>query len=237
MNTTFIYALCCPCTGEVRYIGKSNKPKDRLKAHIWSGKRAQSSYKRNWIDKLKSKGFRPELLVLEETIVDNWKEREKHYIKYYKDLGCKLTNHCSGGEGLTFGNQTSFKKGCDPANKGKAFKKPCSICEKLFEVSPSEYKKYKCCSMKCSIKYRSLNPNKGCFKKGSIPWSKGRKLANNNGRSKPVIQFDINNGKVLNTFPSAAEAERKTGINQDCITNNINRRSKSAGGFTWRRLL
>lgn len=221
MRTTFIYALCCPCSGEIRYIGKANRPKERLKAHLWSGKRAQSSHKRNWIDKLKSKDLRPVLLVLEEVIITNWNEKEKYYIKYYKDLGCKLTNTCIGGEGLTFGNQTSFKKGNISYNTGSRFKKPCSICGKLFEVSPSGDNKYKCCSMKCSSKYRSLNPNKGCFKKGLI-----------SNKRLPVLQINRSTNEVVNEYNSITEAQAKLGITH--ISSVINGKRRSAGGFNWR---
>lgn len=222
MSTTFIYALCCPCTGEVKYIGKSNNPKERLRAHTWSGKRTQSSHKRNWVDKLKSNNLRPMLLVLEEVTLENWKEKEKYYIKYYKNLGCKLTNQCIGGEGLTFGNQTSFKKGNVPYNEGSRLKKSCSICNKLFEVSPTGNKKYKCCSMKCSSKYRSLNPNKGCFKKGCV-----------SNKRYSILQVDKFTKEVINEYSSITEAQFKLGISHiSCV---INGNRKSAGGFNWRK--
>jgi len=50
-----------------------------------------------------------------------------------------------------------------------------------------------------------------------------------------VLQIDIKTKKILNRFPSAAEAERQIGVNQDSITNNTNGRSKSAGGFEWKK--
>lgn len=165
----------CPKTNEVRYVGKANKPKERFRAHLWGGKRTQSSYKRNWIDSLKREGLKPVLEVIKEVPIEEWKNWEKYYVTYYRDKGCNLTNITDGGDGLGYGNQTSFKKGNKSHNKGTGHKKQCAVCDKLFRLPPSADKsgKYKCCSKKCRTKYVRKNPNKGTFKKGLVPWNKG----------------------------------------------------------------
>lgn len=256
MNTTFIYVLKCPKTGDVKYVGKSNNPQRRYYAHIRIDRTA-SYHKINWIQKLLKEGLKPELEILEEVSEENWKERERYYISKYREL-YNLTNCKDGGEGSFRGNQTSFKKGQISHNKGSRKKKKCAICKNLFEVSPSGDKKYKCCSMECSSIYRSENPNKGCFKKGSVPWSKGggystskkgskvseeirNKISNtlkgrlNGGSSKKIKQIDKLTGITINEFPSAAEASRQTGIKLSNILNNTSGRSMSAGGFKWEK--
>lgn len=38
METTFIYSLKDPRTNEIKYVGKSNNPKNRLNRHIRESK-------------------------------------------------------------------------------------------------------------------------------------------------------------------------------------------------------
>lgn len=234
MKTTFIYVLKCPLSGEVRYVGKTNNPTRRYYGHL-NNSRDKNTYKRNWINSLKRSCLKPIFEIVDEVDVKEWKMKEKCYIKYYRNKGCRLVNYTDGGDGLGFGNQTSFKKGIKPWNCGSRLRKICAVCNKEFEVSPSRYDYYKCCSMKCSKVYRSTSKNVGKFKKGIVPWNKDKSLCKNTVNSKPVLQIDIKTKKILNRFPSAAEAERQIGVNQDSITNNTNGRSKSAGGFEWKK--
>lgn len=109
-DTCYIYLLRDPIDNEVKYIGKTNNLKVRLKAHL-NPARFKNTHKFNWIKKLRNKNLKPTLEIIEKCSINNWKEREKYWIKYYLDAGTKLTNKTDGGDGLTFGNQTSFKKG------------------------------------------------------------------------------------------------------------------------------
>lgn len=107
MKTTYIYILKDPITYEVRYVGKSNNPKRRLTYHL-SKTKDLGTHKRNWINSLNSK---PILEIIKEVPKNEWQSYEKYYIEYYTSIGCNLVNWGDGGEGLTYGNQTSFKKG------------------------------------------------------------------------------------------------------------------------------
>ena len=51
--------------------------------------------------------------------------------------------------------------------------------------------------------------------------------------SKPIEQYTPE-GILLNTFPSAMEAMRQTGVKNDNINQNLRGKSKSAGGFVWK---
>lgn len=214
-NTTYIYALRYPTSGDIRYVGKANNPKKRFREHLRTDRTA-SSHKKNWILYLLRKGLIPKLEILEEVPMEDWKERERYYIiKCRKKY--KLTNCANGGEGSFRGNQASFKKGVTPWNKGTRKRKACAICGNLFEISPSGDKKYKCCSMKCGNVYKRINPNIGQFK------------------VVPINQYNINSGKFIRSYESIAEAGRESGIGKASITNNVTGRSKSAGGFKWKR--
>lgn len=108
-TTTFIYSLSCPISGDVRYIGKSNNPNVRLSDHK---KRKDNNTEKNlWISNLLKDKKSPILTILDEVSIVNWSEKEKFYISKFRDLGCDLLNTSIGGEGLDFGNQTSFKIG------------------------------------------------------------------------------------------------------------------------------
>lgn len=112
MKMTFIYLLRDPVTKEVRYIGKANDIKQRFRAHCNPARaRNKNTHKFNWIKSLTRQGLRPELEIIEEVPIKAWKERERYWVKHYRKLGNKLTNATSGGDGLTMGNQTSFKVG------------------------------------------------------------------------------------------------------------------------------
>lgn len=106
MKSTFIYALCCPFTQEMRYIGKANNPKIRFSKHK---SLAGNNYDKNeWIQSLIILKTLPIIKILEEVTFDTWKEKEKSYIKKYRELGYKLLNISGGANGSEFGNITSF---------------------------------------------------------------------------------------------------------------------------------
>lgn len=52
-------------------------------------------------------------------------------------------------------------------------------------------------------------------------------------KSKPVLQYD-KNGNFLNKYPSASDAEIKTGIYQENICMVCREKLKSTGGYIWK---
>lgn len=99
---TFIYSLLRPITGNVKYIGKSDNPQNRLKCHIRSAATGQTIHATSrWIVGLLGDGKSPVLKVLEEfTAERRWQDAEKMAIAQHIAAGCKLTNSTSGGQGL-----------------------------------------------------------------------------------------------------------------------------------------
>ena len=96
-NKTFIYALIDPTTDKIRYIGKSNNPKQRLLRHIKDVYKT-ISYKNSWLRSLLSNNLYPELFILDEVSYEEWQFWEQHYISLYKYYGYTLTNMTIGGE-------------------------------------------------------------------------------------------------------------------------------------------
>ena len=94
-NITYIYSLEYPL-GDIRYVGKSDNPKQRLDKHIYEAKTRNKNHKDHWINSINDK---PILNIIEQVTYNNWQEREMYWIKYYTNNGCKLVNGTIGGEG------------------------------------------------------------------------------------------------------------------------------------------
>ncbi len=110
MVTTNIYILIDPITNKVRYVGKANNISQRYRAHLNRARKHQI-HKKNWIESLKREGLKPIIEVIDEVPINEWIFWETYWISQFKAWGFDLINYTNGGDGCTFGNQTSFKKG------------------------------------------------------------------------------------------------------------------------------
>jgi hypothetical protein len=173
METTNIYVLIDPITDQVRYVGKANNVLDRFSNHMNRAKR-HTPHKLAWINSLKQKGLKPIVEVVDVVPIDDWQFWEVYWISQFKTWGFDLLNYTWGGDGATFANQTSFKKGRKVPQDTNTFI-DCQQCGKNFKISPSRIGIKKYCSKVCyanSKKGIRANPN-GEFKKGETPWNKG----------------------------------------------------------------
>ncbi len=101
-RTCYNYLLIDPTTQEGRYVGKSVNPDDRLSDHTKPSELEAHNHKNNWIKQVLSKGFEPEVYVLETHESDEEAfAAEKFWIAYFRSIGCRLTNSTDGGEGAT----------------------------------------------------------------------------------------------------------------------------------------
>lgn len=98
----FIYVLTEPDGNTIRYVGKSNENRigKRLIEHCRYSSLDLHTHKNMWIKSLLRQGLKPVLKIIEECQDNCYKEREKYWIKYYKSIGCDLTNSTEGGEGV-----------------------------------------------------------------------------------------------------------------------------------------
>src|SRR5437660_1595370 len=92
-----IYALCEPDTKAVRYVGKADSVKARLKNHK---NEKRTTRKCRWLASLHRRGLAPVVILLEEVADDSWQTAERRWIAYFRERGCDLCNHTDGGEGL-----------------------------------------------------------------------------------------------------------------------------------------
>ena len=230
METTNIYILIDPETHQVRYVGKANNISQRYRAHLNRARKHQI-HKLNWIKSLKEKGLKPIIEIIDVVSIDDWIFWETYWISQFKAWGFKLINYTNGGEGCTFGNQTSFKKGHKPWNEGGGNTKVCEVCGNIFKSSKTHKKRS--CSDECGSIIKSQSINKGKFEKGTKPWNtgiKGIKLK----PDKNVFQYCAYTGKFIKEWKTAKEAGNMLDINITGISHCCREKSKSAGGHIWR---
>ena len=89
-NDRLIYALCCPFTKEIHYIGKTTKGMSRPLMHSTN---SHSKKIKEWVSNIKELGYKPKIIILEEISKDdNIDDRERYWIKYRLSKGDKLFN-------------------------------------------------------------------------------------------------------------------------------------------------
>ena len=99
MQTTFIYALACPDSGIIRYIGKADFPNTRFTNHLSEArKEGVKSHKLHWLRGLLASGKKPTLVIMEEVPFEEWEAKERHYIRLHR---ATITNTTDGGDGCT----------------------------------------------------------------------------------------------------------------------------------------
>lgn len=102
-----IYGIRNLINGKI-YVGKTGMNfGDRWDSHrslLNSGKHDNPHLQRAW-NKYKQENF--EFIVLEDCEVDELSDREKYYIKLYKDMGLAYNIHDGGDEGYNLGKHLS----------------------------------------------------------------------------------------------------------------------------------
>ncbi len=204
----YIYTLEHPLTKEIRYVGKTKNPKQRFHNHCNKSHNVKS-HKRNWINNLVSQGLRPKMDILDVVTENDWRFWERYWISQLKSWGISLVNHTDGGEGLSLGNNTSFKKGNTPWNKGKGVEKVPKGNRGKTEAN-------------------IVNQ----FKKGGVPWNK-QVSGYTTSKSKPVLQISLD-GKIISEFINCKAASIAFDCNIENIRNVCAGRAKTARGFIWK---
>lgn len=98
-NTT-IYLLLDPRSAEVRYVGMTTVSKEqRLRKHYGESRVKHRTRKERWIVALLNLGLEPVILAIEEIPWSERSERERYWIRHYRQAGCELFNGNDGGLG------------------------------------------------------------------------------------------------------------------------------------------
>lgn len=252
-ESVFIYGLIDPLSNELRYVGKSIKPNNRLRKHI-SERFTHDSYKDRWIRKIVDQGVRPELIIIDEVPYGEWQFWEQHYISYYKMIGCRLTNGTIGGDQppSTKGRKHTeeSKQKMSESKKGKAIPWLNGGLERSEEhrnnlskslkgrISPNKGKKFSDeYKNKLSESHRGLNSGEKHPMYGKTHSEETKKKISESSkkprpnRLKPILQYSKDN-KFIKEWESITHASDELKINN--ISACCNNKLKTAGGFIWK---
>ena len=101
----FIYALACPVTGEVRYVGKTVATVGvRRSSHRADARRVRDLHVYKWWRKVEREHGRLPVPVTLETgwgTTNHIAQRKRAWIELHRSNGLRLTNLTDGGEGIT----------------------------------------------------------------------------------------------------------------------------------------
>jgi len=205
MGKVYMYGLVDKSKNELKYIGKSINPQSRYRKHLQDSNK-KISYKEKWIYSLLENNNKPELLIIDEVDEINWELWEKHYISYYKSIGCKITNISEGGENppSAYGRKWTpeqIKKNSE-SNKGKKrseeTKRNISLAKKGNSIPHLNNGKERSLShrknISLSMKGR-VSPNKG----RKYDEEHGKKLSSSHSHQKrKIIQLTLDGKKIKN---------------------------------------
>lgn len=117
-----IYVLWTDGEG-IRYVGKTIYPSKRFKEHLVD--RRGNRYCSKWVQKKKLENIEIKMNIIEICEEKNWEERERFWIKKYREDNCKLTNISDGGDGTVgFKHTEENKKKMSEISKERLKKRP-----------------------------------------------------------------------------------------------------------------
>jgi group I intron endonuclease len=212
MSQTFIYTLS-NSNGVVRYVGKTDNPKRRLREHLYESKKNPKNHKHYWIKSLINKGEKPILDIIDSVPISDWEFWEIFYISLFKSWGFNLTNETSGGE-------------TGSGMLGKRHKQESKDKIKFANIGINHYNY----GGKLTDEHKN-NLSKSLSGVNNPFYQKKHKEVTLNKIRKPILQYSID-GEFLREWVSIKDAENKLKIHS--ISSVCNSRLNSVGGFVWR---
>lgn len=214
------------------YIGSAVNLQNRFSAHIRLLRRNRhvNKYLQNSYNKHKEKNFKFE--ILENCNINNLLEREQYYLDLYKtyniDKGYNILPKAGSKLGYKLTEET--KRKISQSNKGRIISKEARVKTSKSLMGRKTNRPPSLEIVKNLIEYTKNLPKEEILKR-----SKKATLASLYVTRKSVIMIDKNTNIHLKEFISLAEAERQTKISYKGISDCLNGRKKSAGGFKWIR--
>lgn len=252
-----IYILVDPKTNKVRYVGQTTKKlEQRLSSHINKARNTpnRTTHKNTWIKSLIKEDLKPIIKLIEIVSEDEWKEKEKYYIKKYKELGEDLLNLSEGGDsGSMPGGKRVWKSEIEKSEWRKKIiesLKKRNITEEERSVMAEKCRKTHLGKKRTNETKKKLsdsklgdkNPMYGKKhseerKKQISEQHKGKKLSDETKKKigdtkikKPVVQKD-KNGNIIKIYPSVWEVTTTTKFKN--INKVLNGTMNHCGGYKW----
>jgi len=233
-----IYGLVDPNTNEIRYIGKAINLKNRVINHLKPSRLITKTHKNNWLNFLIKDDKKPFIIVLEKNLDESvLNDFEMKWIKYYKKIGCNLTNGTNGGDGGKMNTEVIEKmKKTKSINKQKGFWLNKNFSEEHCK-NISEGKKGYITSDETKLKLSKSHI-------GINTWSKGVKLSDETKskmsdskkgiikNKKPVYQLDLE-GNIIKLWDAPYYAEKELNLTRSKIHSVCIGKRKKTGGFRW----
>ena len=222
----YFYVLKDPNSLAIRYFGQTVNVGNRRRNHIYEAKKNNRTHKERWIIQLLRKNQNPIFEVVWEEVMtaEAANSFETYAIQYYKDMGHDLTNTEDRARNnpiiettpvYQFDLQGNFIARYPNANKA------------MHATGVND----------AAIGEVCRKPNKvGNKSRGGFLWAyqdTPNKEYSKEDSSKKTMQYTLD-GVLLNSFKSAREASKVTGVCYKRISANINHRQKTAGGFVWK---
>lgn len=238
MCEIFIYGLVDPTNNQLKYIGKSVNPKNRFRKHLQEC-RKKVTYKDRWLNKLLQKNIKPELLIIDVVNESNWVFWEKHYIAYFKKIGCELTNTTEGGDNppnrigkkRTKEEIEKIRKSNLGKKRSEETKQKLSISKKGKPIKHLNNGNKRSLSHKINISLSlkgRKSPNKG--KKYSKEYCEMLSKAHTK-QKKEIIQMNIDDSfvKIWESISDAKKYYKNNHISECCLG-----KVKTAAGYKWK---
>lgn len=232
-DIAYIYALLDPRDNQVRYIGKTTNPKNRLSGHITECKKDNvTHYRAMWIKSLIRENLKPSIKFLKICPLSEFSKYETEYINLYKNN--KLTNSDETGQG----NVNRVKDVIDRMLKPKS--------REVYQYDLDGNFLYKYKSVREASRVLSIDHSyiSRCCN-GIYKHTQGfifryneiivTKVSNPNAVKKSVIEID-NIGNKIGEWVSIMECSRDTGIDSGNLSKVCNGKIKSIKGRFFRFL-
>ncbi len=120
----YIYTLTDPIDNQIKYVGKTVDPNQRLSSHRSEARKGRGGKRGEWIRSLIEIGREPIMKIVARVWLEDWEKAEIAYIESYKKKGCPLFNLNKGGgydlTGIKHGLDRSpqWRKHLSEARKG-----------------------------------------------------------------------------------------------------------------------
>lgn len=223
------YVLEHPLTKEVRYVGQTINPDNRLRNHIWGAKQNNRNHKERWIVSLLRRNLKPVMRILWAGVIPLVDANKVESI-LIKRLSKKynLTNALDRSRNISV---VETKSVFQFDMSGKFIKKFMNANQASLATGIHD----SAITVVCS------NPNaRGNRSRGGFLWSYDHIIKSipevdyrNKISAKKTEQYTLD-GVLVNVFDSARIASKSTGICWKRISACLNGRQKTAGGFVWK---
>lgn len=198
----YIYGLCDPDSGDLKYIGKSIEPQQRLWRHYQECK-PERHKRAQWINRILADDKRPLLKILDQADEENINDLEIFYISYMRSLGCKLVNMTDGGDGVTM--TTEIRAKISEANKNRPYKKRGPMAQETKD------------RIGRANRGRPQHPNASQLGNSWSPERRELLTQKRTARRKPIRLTNIETGQQLE-FQTHREAANSLGLDRGNMT-------------------